>query len=299
MANQRLSRTELARVIFGDSGHYYLPILDGFRGSFNNTYTFLDRELYTELLFQKPVEASRVYWKEMLYRAHLAASVSLLRHLDWVEGALIAVQHRNLLSCAAAIRGFVESVADSDEALRVVPNALADYALVVRQALEGREPVLLIQDAGLEYKLIHFTHARRAEKGEELPSVYRARTMQDYLKYFAGEKQTDVCGLYKFLCGLTHPTADSVNIFVDTDVRATETLCALRESRDIGELRAILAPYVPIMPDLFGLGINTPILILKIINRFPLPQLHNPIAELISIEGTEWTEISSKLSRAT
>jgi hypothetical protein len=79
-------------------------------------------------------------------------------------------------------------------------------------------------------------------------------------------------------------------------VHASETRCTLRESRNIEDLGDMLTPYRNVMSDLFRLGVNTPVLILKVLNRLPLAEVHNPIAELMSIESPEWNEIVAKLS---
>jgi hypothetical protein len=291
-----LRRREIATLLFGRDGSDYLGVLDEFRGSFRGSYKFLDLSLYQELLIADPVEAARVYWKETLYRAHLAASISLLRHYNWVEGAIVTFENGNLLACAACIRGLLESVADADFALRLVPNVLAHYAPAIRRAFKGERPVVLVQDPKLEEMLIHFSHARRTSKSDSTPSGHRARTTQEYLKYFSGRNAWAFEELYRTLCELTHPAADSVNLVLESQDEETGTACEVREFREGREFVALLVPHMGLMPEMFRLGVNTPVLILKILNRLPDTDLHHPIADLMQFEGTEWREISSKLS---
>src|SRR5262245_10437044 len=117
MAHEKADRTSSAHIILGDSARY-LQVLDALRGSSRGQYRFLDPSAYQQMLFQQPVEAIRVYWKEVLYRAHIGASISLLRLRDWVEGALVALERRKYLTCIAGMRGLLESVADSEDSLR-------------------------------------------------------------------------------------------------------------------------------------------------------------------------------------
>ena len=56
------------------------------------TYTFMDLEAYNALVLQRPERAQAIYWREMITRIHLACCASLLRHGEWLNALLIAIE---------------------------------------------------------------------------------------------------------------------------------------------------------------------------------------------------------------
>lgn len=69
--------------IFGLPGEIYPPIIqDLLEGSYNKNYQFLtsnDFKLLSE------IDSNYVYWIEILYRSHWAATSNLIRHDKWFE----------------------------------------------------------------------------------------------------------------------------------------------------------------------------------------------------------------------
>jgi hypothetical protein len=56
--------------------------------------------------------AQAIYWREMTLRIHLACCASLLRHADWLNTLLLAIESENFFGTLAACRGFLEYAAD-------------------------------------------------------------------------------------------------------------------------------------------------------------------------------------------
>lgn len=176
------------------------------------TYEYLTLEAFRELLETKPSAGMQCYWREILQRVHFAASVSLFRSFAWFEGMIVAVLYENLLSFSAALRGLVESATDSFYALSGVPERL--------QAVSPNLPTILngtfdrvITDGELEDRLIHFSHARKLDKGESVPDSHRAQSVRTYLDFFDQNSTVPVSGLYATLCQITHPAHLSVLAF--------------------------------------------------------------------------------------
>ena len=56
------------------------------------TYRFLANDEFAILLDRSVREAMLIYWREILYRTHLAAATSLIRFRQWVAGAIRPVK---------------------------------------------------------------------------------------------------------------------------------------------------------------------------------------------------------------
>src|SRR5437879_264676 len=89
------------------------------------SYEFRPVDEFTDLIKVDIPEAMRIYWREMLFRVHWAASVGLVRISRWASGIVSGYEGENLLLFAAASRGFVESAADSHDAMKWVAGTLA------------------------------------------------------------------------------------------------------------------------------------------------------------------------------
>ena len=90
----------------------------------NFTYRVLDVEAFEVLLRHDSRRGQRIYWLELLYRAHLAAATTMLRQDRWLNAA--AATNANCLGFAAAFRGLLESAADASFSLRFVPRYIAE-----------------------------------------------------------------------------------------------------------------------------------------------------------------------------
>src|SRR6267154_2815366 len=73
-------------------------------------YTFMSVEQFRDLT---KVEQSRVYWYEMVERAHCASLTSLLRLQRWVALINSSAEGLNFVGFAASFRGVIESAADT------------------------------------------------------------------------------------------------------------------------------------------------------------------------------------------
>jgi hypothetical protein len=66
----------------------------------------------------------------------------------------------------------------------------------------------------LEDELIHFTHGRKAAKGETISKTHTALSAADYVAGLDSVGETKAKDLYSYLCQQTHPAAASVLCFL-------------------------------------------------------------------------------------
>ena len=159
--------TPTPHSLFGPSTVAYIQILDDMAQDLAAAnYRFMDSQKFDELLASNPGEAARVYWLELLFRAHWAAASNIMRHKRWLNGCLRMYEDRpNFLGFAACLRGFVEASADACHSLNPVPLTLAQNHRAIAEALTGKASGILTCGE-LEESMIHFQFARKPEKGE-------------------------------------------------------------------------------------------------------------------------------------
>jgi hypothetical protein len=229
-------------------------------------------------------ERNRVYWYEILERAHCASFMSLLRLDRWLSMVESSAGAVNFVGFAASVRGAIESSADTRYALGDVPAGLASTFRLATRAVRGvLDTVVLAED--LENDLIHFSHGRKLRKGEEpLHAGHITKTMQEYLNALEGGASGPVHECYAELCNVTHPAADSVLYLLEKKDDGSIIFCPTADEEAIQEFRQRWG-------NTLGFAISTsmlyPIMTLKILNRFGLKELRTPIVESISLENVE------------
>lgn len=253
-------------------------------------YTYMPSEQYAGL--NEIQERNRVYWYEILERAHCGAIAAIVRLDRWLSSMVMAAEAENFLGFAAAFRGLLESSADARFALGDVPEGLAAAFVYAREAVSGKAKQMVLAP-DLENNLIHFSHGRKVGKGEAAPETHTAKTMREYLGVLQGASTGPLFTCYEELCNATHPAADSV--------------LYLLEKRNDGATVFAQRPDETAILDLCGRGgtvvqlcvresLMYPIVILRLLNHFGLSELRTPMVEEISLDEVPlWREIETQL----
>src|SRR6516162_2489642 len=101
-------------------------------------YTIHDNEYFANTISSSAAELQKVYWEEILQRAHWAALSSLIRNLQWIKATAKAIEDNNLLSFSANLRCLIESCGDNLLSLLNVPNTLADNFEDITKCIRGK-----------------------------------------------------------------------------------------------------------------------------------------------------------------
>ena len=246
-------------------------------------YSFMGDQEYMALLSLDSSEAMRVYWAEMLERAHIASVSAILRSRHWLSAVLSAQSEGNALMFASAFRGLLESAADATTALLGIPITLASNYPAISESLMGRAKTITIA-ADLEEELIHYSHGRYIKKSErnEMPQSHRARQTHDYLKVFGDLRADKVARCYRYLCDLTHPGAPSVLMWF-APVDATVGDFVLSTNQDEAIINDFLGEYETVPFDTLTFAFNTPVVVLSVLNYFsPQGPSYRPTSKLES-----------------
>jgi hypothetical protein len=278
LTDANAARLRALEQVFGPEVGSHVALLERVVPSLEGTkYQFMPETEFVPLLTSDIPAGMRVYWRELLFRAHWGAASSLLRALRWLSGIEDGVNRHNLIVLTACMRGFLESSADTSDGLNGVHDGLADAYDVIADALAGRIKVIATHDA--EEKLLHFTFASRGSEREG--AVYQAKSVPKYLDKLRAEEPA-LGDLYGLLCDIVHPGARSVLSFAASADGDHLELSSAAEASE-------MAQYVALIPGATrttaAFGITLPLLLLKVLNVFVLPEVHTAALDHVHLDG--------------
>jgi hypothetical protein len=284
--------------VFGKHGEFFLPILEVLHGSLSGRtveYGFVVAEQFAEVVKADPVEGMRLYWDEMLQMVHMASATSLLRARAWLRASSQAIEDRNSLAFTACLRAFLEATSDTYDALHNVAETLAEHRQqIVRHLAKQAREISACGD--VEDQLIHFLMAREVGRNEDVPPAHRRRQAADYFESVDRTRQGPLRDLYRELCEYSHPSHASVFFFMEELPDGRQRL-APAGARDLAV--DLVTKHLPAVETAFECGINSPLLALKVLNEFPLPQFHTPPLSSFTFVGLPvGKRIGQKLGKA-
>ena len=287
-----------ALSLFGPDGDFFVTAVSGIAGSLGGQgYRFMDGEQFRYWSRKSGARwMNQTYWREMLFRAHIGASVGFLRNERWLRGAIRGAEDENFFCFSACLRALLESIADGFDSLGKVPSTLALHSATIFKAVAGTlDEVVLSQE--LEQTLLHFSHARKGKKGEAILDVHKAKTSRAYLEAWGKEAEDPLHRCYSELCEVTHPASDSVGAFISASATPNEFI--LDRGRDAATIQLFAQRYAPVMERVFPAGFTLPLITLRVLNVFKLPEIATPEVDRFSFDRIAgWREIEQMLSRS-
>jgi hypothetical protein len=264
--------------LFGPAGVALERIAQGVLADLHGaTYRFMDPERFAQL---PPGQMAAVYWTEILFRAHWAASTNLFRHQRWLAACLALCEpNPNYVGFTAALRGLVEAAADAFHSLRAVPLTLAEANGSIRAALVGTSSGMAISEE-LEDYLVHFQFARKLKKGEAAPDTHRAESATAYLAS-ADSPDGKLAALYAELCQVVHPASASL---LWTSIQDGEQV-QISDGRDATRIQELCSRHSEAVQVSLMQSVNASLLILMVLNRFPVEVVHTPAADRWRMDG--------------
>jgi hypothetical protein len=279
--------------VFGDVGASVVSLLESFSHTAEKRcYPILPTSDF-EALIGELGRMNQVYWTEVLYRAHFAASTGLMRLLEWCKGAKTAHEQRNVLALAAALRGLLEASADTYEALSKVPLGLATCHAIIKPAIHGKVTQNFFFLPELETSLFHFAYARKLASEEE-HRLYDAKTMKQYLRSLT-DRVPHICDVYTTLCQYTHPSAATVFRFSEHPVDPSRLVFDPGAgATDLSKLSQ-LSDVIGSRPLVVAFG--SCVMILKVLLTLGDPVVATPWAATVDMDGVEeWQAVRARLA---
>jgi hypothetical protein len=255
-------------------------------------FEFMPEERFQLLTTSDPAEAARVYWREILYRAHLAAVTALARHARWIAACL---QHYgaepNYLGFACCFRGLLEAAADTFYSLRGVPLTIASSIELVQRAIRGQLDTGAYIAGEIEQLLIHFLYARRLDRASPIAPGHKAETAAAYVQCLIDQNDDSVRRMYEELCGLTHPAAASVAWMLKTSPDLA--LLQFGGAEDGRCVRELVDRHSRAIKTVAAIPLDISVCTLRVLNRLPLREVHIPLSE--AYEPAGWDRVLSLL----
>jgi hypothetical protein len=234
-------------------------------------YKFLPSEEFAQLMVADASHAQRVYWYELVGRAHFAAASSILRSAQWVKGVQVARDQNLYLPFCANLRSLIESAADSLTGVAGAAQTFAENSGHVNAALSLKCHQIAISRE-LEDQLIHFSHGRKLAKDEDAPQSHLAKSARTYIDQLERLGLAQAHTLYGALCQVTHPASDSLSHFLweTGDVEFT-----LHPHNDRTAISALIQRYKVLLDALLRYAFNQPIILLRVLQHIDLPDYHS------------------------
>jgi hypothetical protein len=267
----------LKNFIFDRGGGIYLQATGSIVSDFKYAkYKFISTEEYKCIMKTDFREGMRIYWSEILYRAHIAAATSIIRSRRWLDGLLREDEASNFLVCAASLRGLLEAAADTSTSLGPVPESLAQQFLSIEAMLDKRCDKVIISSE-LEDALIHYMYARKPQH-KDLPSSHIAKSPQEYRSTLERGEVPRVGELYSFLCDVTHPGATSVQYLLEYKDESRESVGWLLSERDAYRriVSWLMQEFEDTLISTLMFAFNPGLVTLRILNYFSLTEIHTP-----------------------
>ena len=238
---------------------------------------------------------AKIYWTEMLSRAHIVCLVSLFKAARWLEA--IDNAYGNYFGFCSALRGFLESCADAFYTVRGVPLTIGRDYFVIAQTLELNSQVFIVHEK-LENSLLHFIQATRLskEQKDQFPKAFNAKQIQEYLQTIDDETGS-IKHLYSHLCGITHPSCDATKAFLFLHKGET-IVCSDSKAYERKLCNTVANACKEPIEYLFGAFMGNQYCTLNLLNQFPIKSLYTTL-ETAAIEGHPcWTEIQNEIEES-
>ena len=269
---------------FGEKIGAYVGIIESIINSLPKsriTYSIMPVDSFKDIIDVGSI--NKIYWDELLGRAHFAAITSIIRSYRWLQGMIAAQDSGVVLPYCASYRGLIESVADSYYSLKDVAPNLAGHKNIINSILSGKielpkEGQVLISKE-LENLLIHYSHAKVSKGADEGQPRQNAKPNSFYIDVLKKANVQNVSEIYSELCQYVHPSSDSISYLCEFIEQDKFSVYINREKQMI---EYFTKKYKGTMIDLIMHGFTPSIIILKVLLHYNAPMYHSKIADGIN-----------------
>lgn len=250
---------------------HYVPLVRQILASDNSQYFFTNVLYFQKLLFSgKLADANNIYVSEIIYRLHASSIITMRRNMSWIDAIIISRDHSSYFSFCAALRGLIESAADSFYSLKYVPISIATYFQELKRLLLKKENKKLAMFKELEDWGIHFLEAGKYEKdSKKVKEHYKAMSTWEYLKAIDKESVLKpVYPLYQELCQITHPSRETTYLYFKEE----NGHWSAKNFNGNEEIENLLKRYDSEFEEVFQKSFNAAMLSLWIIDMLPIKE---------------------------
>lgn len=268
------------------------------------TYTIHDNDFFRDSFSSNINELHRIYWEEILQRAHWAGLTSIIRNFNWIKGTVSSMQTNNLLAFTANLRCLIESSGDSMLSLLPIPMTLAKNFKNISLALQNKiEDNNVFLSNEIEELLIHFSYARKITSLEKeiegkMPKYQNSKPAFEYLKALDNKVENGpISELYSILCQFSHPAAHSIHYLLNMDSNDEKYSFKYSYRADNENINRIINQFNDEIVDSLYYGFNPGILTLKTLNFFDFKLVKTPYVDKVNTDDIKtWNNIIEEIS---
>lgn len=285
--------------VFGKHTSYYILLSKQvLPHALKARYYFEDHEIFEQKSRTgnyKPHQINQIYWRELLFRAHISVSSSLLRTCRLMDATAREYGNSNLPGWASCARALIESVGDSVDILQHIPITVSENYHSIAWCIGGKEDRALHAALDLEEKLIEFIYARKLKSGEKgnIPESYIAKPTRYYIETLEKFQIGDINALYSELCELSHPAAASVQYMFSSDDEG-RSFC-IRDQNDRDALNGILKNHRSSFEGLMMVAFNSIFISFWLLDGFDLFPRIPPIRKVDFSNIPLWKKVEDNL----
>jgi hypothetical protein len=232
-------------------------------------------------------EINVLYLKEILSRAAFTSVTSYIRAWKWLDGMRLAYEGELFLPFCGNLRALIEFTSDAHCALAGVAASLARSKNTFNSVLR-RKYRYGLDAKEIEDQLIHFSHARKVERGQSANELHHAKAPYAYIKEL---ERAGIEGLYEFyslLCQFTHPAAESVQYLIRP---VNEDYFTVAGDSDRLRIDAMLAHRKAILKAVIAFAFNSPSVLLKVLLHMDDPDVHVSVFRGVELRDVQlWQE---------
>ncbi|WP_321285306.1 hypothetical protein [Exiguobacterium profundum] len=283
---------ESVEYLFGSEAKDYLKINRSMLNelsSNNHEYSYMDNEYFCSVIQTKGISyANKILAYEILQRAYIATVTGYLRQDKWIRGILSGIENENYHAFASTMRAYIESATDLFDGLNQIPMSLAENYIILKSALNEEVDEVIIKPGKLEELLIHFQEARKNHNYSE--KFYSAKSAKKYMES-TPLKDLKLYEIYGELCEITHPASNSLDIFLENNNNNK----LMFVENDQVRINNFFSEYGQRLSELFLLTDNLCLIVLKLINKFNIEEMHCKTVEVIDLSDIKlWGKIEEK-----
>ncbi len=299
-----LSDNKDIEAVFGENATFYInlskqtcPSVLKARYYFENFEIF---EMKSKNGQYKTQDINKIYWREILFRAHISIVSSQIRTCRLIDATAREYAAKNLPGWASCARALIESVGDSIDTLQYIPHAISENYHSINRCILGREDRNIYGAKELEDKLIEFIYARRIthEEKEGIPKSHIAKPSSFYIKTLEKFEIENIRSIYRSLCEFSHPASASVQYMFIPEGDDSQINFRISDNNDSVVLNMLLDKYKSSFSDLIMVIFNSIFISLCLFDNF---KLFPHIPALLEVNFSNiplWSKVQKNLSNS-
>jgi DNA-binding protein Fis len=254
-------------------------------------YKFIANSEYEKILKSDFQYACKIYWTEQFYRIQLGSILNLIRTIRWIDSIESSYVKNNHLGFCAAIRGLLESTADSCDAFYKIPHHLLEKFTLIEGVFKNTHHKF-IKSQQLKDDLISFLFASNTVYNNNKQTIYKPKSIKTYISTLDGKLNGDLYDFYSKLCEVIHPSYFSCRSYTKNGKNDELEVIQINPNADENLNKSLIDSNKDNLVKLFQLSLIPSLTNLKVINLFDIKDFNLSFIDKIYFDQLEyWNQL--------